>query len=100
SDLFTMTVNMTGDGSEIYLVEWHTVSADDGDPDIGGFVFHVDSTAGTQATATASAKNGGTGSSHTSSGGGSGAPVWLVVLVGLIGLGVGAGGVSALRRRM
>ncbi|MGH2485436.1 MAG: copper resistance CopC family protein [Ktedonobacterales bacterium] len=100
SDLFTMTVNMTGDGSEIYLVEWHTVSADDGDPDIGGFVFHVDTTAGAQATATASAKNGGTGSSHTSSGGGSGAPAWLVVLVGLIGLGVGAGGVSALRRRV
>ncbi|HKV82958.1 MAG TPA: copper resistance protein CopC [Ktedonobacterales bacterium] len=99
ADLFSMSVNMAGDGSEIYLVEWHTVSADDGDPDIGGFVFHVDNTAGAQATATATAKNGGTGGSSKPSGG-SGASAWLVALAAILGLLVGAGGVSALRRRV
>jgi len=41
SDLRAMSVSMQGDGSDIYLVQWHTVSADDGHPDIGAFVFHV-----------------------------------------------------------
>jgi copper transport protein len=41
ADLRTMSVPMQGDGSDIYLVQWHTVSADDGHPDIGAFVFHV-----------------------------------------------------------
>jgi hypothetical protein len=102
TDLFTMTVNMTGDGSEVYLVEWHTVSADDGDPDIGGFVFHVNTSAGAQATATATAKNSGTGGSQKSSGGsgGSGASGWVVALAAILGLLVGAGGISALRRRV
>ena len=101
SDLKTMTVPMQGDDSETYLVAWHTVSAVDGDPDVGGFVFHVDTTPGAQATATASAKASGTPSSGGSSGssGGSGAPVWLVILVGVLGLAIGAGGASALRRR-
>lgn len=102
SDLKTMTVNLRKADSEIYLVQWHTVSADDGDPDIGGFVFHVDSSPGAQATATASAKSGGAGSGSVSgkSSGGAGTPAWLVVLVGLIGLGVGAGGTVLARRRM
>ena len=41
SDLKTMTVPMKGDGDGIYLAEWHTVSADDGAADIGGFTFTV-----------------------------------------------------------
>lgn len=41
ADLRTMTVPMHGDGSDIYLVQWRTVSADDGHSDIGAFVFHV-----------------------------------------------------------
>jgi methionine-rich copper-binding protein CopC len=45
TDFKTMTVAMQGDDSEIYLVQWHTVSADDGDPDIGAFTFTVSTTA-------------------------------------------------------
>jgi methionine-rich copper-binding protein CopC len=41
ADLRTMSVPMQGNGSAIYLVQWHTVSADDGHPDIGAFVFRV-----------------------------------------------------------
>lgn len=99
SDLFSMTVSMQGNGSEIYLVEWHTVSADDGDPDIGAFVFHVSDSPGAQATATASARSGGAGGSVKSPGG-SGTPAWLIALAAILGLAVGAGGVSALRRRV
>lgn len=102
SDLKTMTVNLQKADSEIYLVQWHTVSADDGDPDVGAFVFHVDSGPGAQATATASAKGANTGSGGGSgkSSGGSGAPVALVVLVGILGLVIGAGGTFLARRRM
>jgi methionine-rich copper-binding protein CopC len=90
SDLKTMTVPMKGDGAEIYLVEWHTVSADDGDPDIGAFTFSViasgkaDPSAGPATGATTGGSNTSTGSTGT--------PVWLTVLVGLVGLALGAGG--------
>ncbi len=32
---------MTGDGSDIYRVDWNNVSAEDGDPTLGAFVFGV-----------------------------------------------------------
>ena len=95
ADLKTMTVPMAGDGDGIYFVEWHTVSADDGDPDIGGFNFTVNSkaTADTTPTPTASTGTGG-------GGGSGGTPVWLTVLVGLAGLAIGgAGTYYATRRR-
>ena len=41
ADATTMTVSMQGDGAEVYLVVWKTVSLDDGDPDIGAFNFFV-----------------------------------------------------------
>lgn len=102
SDLKSMTVNLQKADSEIYLVVWHNVSADDGDPDIGAFVFHVSNTPGAQATATASAKTGGAGSGSGSgkSSGGSGASAWLIVVAAILGLAVGAGGMRALRRPM
>lgn len=92
ADLKTMTVAMQGNGSEVYLVEWHTVSADDGDPDIGAFTFNVNSSGGA-ATPTATAES--IGSSGTSSG----TPAWVVALVGVLGLAIGAGG-TLLARRM
>jgi copper resistance protein C len=90
SDLTVMTVNMKGDGSEIYLVQWHTVSADDGDPDVGAFTFNVG--ASTTPTATPS---GGTRSGS----GSSGTPGWLVALVGVLGLVIGAAGGMLYARR-
>lgn len=85
SDLTTMTVPMKGTNAEIYLVEWHTVSADDGDPDIGAFNFLVNpSQSSIQAV---------TGGSHpsTTSSSSSGMPIWLGALLGVLGLIVGAG---------
>jgi hypothetical protein len=33
---------MKGDGSDIYRVDWNNISAEDGDPTLGAFVFAVD----------------------------------------------------------
>ncbi len=85
SDLKTMTVPMAGDGDGTYFVEWHTVSAQDGDPDIGGFNFTV-SASGQADTTSAPA------TTTTQKGGSSGVPIWLTVVIGLVGLAIGGGG--------
>src|SRR5271165_1710318 len=38
------SIAMTGDGSDIYRVDWNNVSAQDGDPTLGAFVFGVGDT--------------------------------------------------------
>jgi methionine-rich copper-binding protein CopC len=92
NDLATMRVPMTADDSEVYLVVWHTVSATDGDPDVGAFNFFV-SASGTSDLAAQTTSAPTTGQTAT------GAPAWLVILIGLIGLLVGlAGGVVWSRR--
>jgi methionine-rich copper-binding protein CopC len=91
ADLKTMTVSMQGDDSEIYLVQWHTVSADDGDPDVGAFTFTVNPNATPAPTST------GTGTTHTT--GSTGVSGWAVALVGVVGLLVGAAGGLAVSRR-
>ena len=84
-DLKTMTVGMQGDDSETYLVVWHNVSADDGDPDTGAFTFTVSATATPPPTATTQDGNG-----HGSSSGSTGVPGWIAALIGILGLVVGA----------
>ena len=91
SDPTTMTVAMTGNDSDSYLVVWHTVSLDDGDAAVGAFVFNVGSPAkagdgGGSTTSPAAAP------STTSASEASGAPIWVVILVGIIGLIIGSGG--------
>lgn len=95
-DLKTMMVGMQGDDSETYLVVWHNVSADDGDPDTGAFTFTVSATATPQPTATTA---GGSGGTHTSSSGSTGVPGWIAVLIGILGLVVGAAGGMFYSRR-
>jgi methionine-rich copper-binding protein CopC len=76
----------------VYVVRWITVSALDGDPDQGAFVFTVNTSAVTTptpvATTTASTAQSTTTTSSTG-----GTPVWISIVVGvvalLIGLGVG-----------
>ena len=92
NDLTTLRVPMTGDDSEVYLVAWHTVSATDGDPDVGAFSFFVNATGSSDlapATTTTTASQTPTG-----------APVWLVALIAAAALLVGlAGGVAWARAR-
>lgn len=98
ADLKTMTVSMQGDDSEVYLVEWHTVSADDGDPDIGAFTFSVSADA-SAATATPTVTPDAVGpASSSGTTGSSGTPGWAVALVGVAGLIIGAGGAYLARR--
>jgi methionine-rich copper-binding protein CopC len=87
ADTKTMTVNMTGDGSDVYLVVWKTVSLDDGAPDMGAFNFFVGGDA-------APASSGGSTSAAPSGG----VPVWAAALIGIAGLIVGAGGMYLARR--
>lgn len=96
SDAKTMTVPMAGDDSESYMVVWHTVSLDDGDPAVGAFVFNVGSPA----------KAGDGGGSTTTSGtsaaaesASSGVPGWVVALVGVLGLVIGSAGTFVLAGR-
>jgi methionine-rich copper-binding protein CopC len=93
TDLKTMTVPMKGNGSEIYLVVWHNVSADDGDPDTSAFTFSVSK----DATPPAGSSNNESGQSATASGSG-GTPGWVVALVGVVGLVLGGLGGSLLGR--
>jgi methionine-rich copper-binding protein CopC len=77
------SVSMIGDGSDIYRVDWNNVSADDGDPTLGAFVFAVDPSGKSDKVST---------DASTSSSPSSGvAPFWAVI-IGLAGLVVGAGG--------
>jgi hypothetical protein len=92
NDLATLRVPVTGDDSEVYLVVWHTVSAQDGDPDVGAFSFFVNPS-GVSALAP---KPGATGLTASGQGG---APLWLVIVVGLAGVVVGLSGGVALGRR-
>jgi methionine-rich copper-binding protein CopC len=89
ADLKTMHVNMQGNDSEVYVVVWHNVSLDDGDPDAGSFTFNVSATGSTSTN---------TSPATTSSSSG-GVPVWLTVLIGLVGVAVGAGGMVLARRQ-
>lgn len=88
------TANLNG----VYVVQWKTVSALDGDPDQGAFVFTV--TTGAAATptpaVTATASTGqSTTPSTTNTTGTGGTPIWVPIVVGivalLVGLGVGLG---------
>lgn len=88
SDAKVMRVPMQGDGSEVYVVVWHTVSLADGDPDAGSFTFNI----GAAPASTASAPGAATPSSG-------GVPVWVAVLVGVLGVGVGGVGSAFILRR-
>ena len=78
----------------VYVVQWKTVSALDGDPDQGAFVFTVNTAAVTTPTPVATT-TASTALSTTTTSGTGGTPVWVSIVVGvialLVGLGVGLG---------
>lgn len=96
NDLKTMRAPMQGDGSEVYLVAWHTVSATDGDPDVGAFSFFVNASGSSDLAPTTPART----TTTTTQASASGPPLWLTALIALIALLVGvAGGVAWARSR-
>src|SRR5437588_472273 len=76
----------------VYVVRWITVSAEDGDPDQGAFVFTVNAGVVTTPTpvATNSTSQGTTpiNASATSMGG---TPIWVPIVVGVVALLAGRG---------
>jgi methionine-rich copper-binding protein CopC len=78
----------------VYVVRWITVSAEDGDPDQGAFVFTVNTGAVVTPTPVATTTNSTAPTSNTTSSTG-GTPIWVPVAVGIVallaGLGVGLG---------
>jgi copper resistance protein C len=81
-----MSVAIKSDGNGVYVVRWITVSALDGDPDQGAFVFTVKPTA----AATPVASTGPTTTQANTSGSG-GTPLWATILIGVVALVVGLG---------
>ena len=77
-----MSIGIKASGNGVYVVRWITVSADDGDPDQGAFVFTVKPAAAT---------TGNTNTSASSTTGNSGTPLWATILIGLVALVVGLG---------
>lgn len=88
TDAKTMSVSMQGDDSETYLVVWHTVSADDGDPDVGAYSFFIGATSTTAAAQPGSASSGS-----------GGMPIWLGIVLGIVGLVAGAAAGVVFARR-
>ena len=81
-----MSISIKPNGNGVYVVRWITVSAEDGDPDQGAFVFTVKPAV----LATPTATGNGTSSTTTSSGTG-GIPLWVPIFVGIVALVVGLG---------
>lgn len=108
SDLKTMTVAMKADQSEVYVVNWHTVSAMEGHRDSGSFRFFVNispmlkgmlgnpSMSGSSMASSPSPSMSSASSPSLSS---SAVPLWVTVLVGVLGLVSGAVVVFAFTRR-
>ncbi len=89
-----MSIAIKPTGNGIYVVRWITVSADDGDPDQGAFVFTVKPVAAA-ATPGATTTSGNAGSSTTANtplAGSAGTPLWVTILVGVLALVIGLGG--------
>jgi hypothetical protein len=99
-----MSIKITPDPKNlngIYIVRWITVSAQDGDPDQGAFVFTVNANAAATPTAApTTAKNQATTPpSNTTSSGSGGTPIWVPIVVGIIALLIGLGGGLGVGRR-
>jgi copper resistance protein C len=85
------TANLNG----AYVVQWKTVSAEDGDPDQGAFVFTVN----TAAVASPTPTSHSTTPAPSTTNGSGGVPIWVPILVGVLALLIGLGGGLGLGRR-
>lgn len=88
-----MSIKIKPSGDGVYVVQWITVSADDGDPDQGAFVFTVKAGGAATTTTTTPAKPITTTSPSSTS-----SPVMPAVVTGIITLLVGLGAGFAIGR--
>lgn len=92
------TANLNG----VYVVQWKTVSALDGDPDQGAFVFTVNTGAvptPTPAVKATTSTGQSTTPSTTNTTGSGGTPIWVPIVVGIVALLVGLGAGLGFGRR-
>jgi methionine-rich copper-binding protein CopC len=108
ADVKTMKVTIEPKDSEIYIVDWQTVSLDDGDHNAGSFRFFVNADATPTnstptSTAVAQSNNANSTSGTNTSSSNGGLPVWVAVLIGVVALVVGglvgAFGVGRLQKK-
>lgn len=92
-----MSITIKPNGNGVYVVRWITVSAEDGDPDQGAFVFTVKPAASATPTprATTTAGQGTPPPPSTTTG----TPLWAPIVVGVLALLVGLGAGVGLGRR-
>jgi copper resistance protein C len=83
----------------VYVVQWKTVSAQDGDPDQGAFVFTVNAAVVATPTPAATTSTSQTTPSTTNTSGTSGTPIWVPIVVGVVALLVGLGAGLGFGRR-
>ncbi|MGZ3628552.1 MAG: copper resistance protein CopC [Ktedonobacteraceae bacterium] len=97
-----MSINIKPDKAHlngVYVVRWITVSAEDGDPDQGAYVFTVNANVTTTPTPSATVASSTTPSTTTNNGAG-GTPIWVLIIVVLVALCIGLGiGIWLGRRR-
>lgn len=84
----------------VYVVQWISVSALDGDPDAGAFTFTVNTGAATATPTPAPTSTSGQGTTPngTSTSGTGGTPIWVSAIIALVALVVGLGGGFGFRR--
>ena len=90
-----MSVNIKDDSKGVYVVRWVTVSADDGDPDQGAFIFTVGAAAASSQPAVVPTKPATTSPQPQATG----TPTWVTPVVGVVALLVGLGAGLGLGRR-
>src|SRR5438094_2745101 len=83
----------------VYVVRWITVSAEDGDPDQGAFVFTVNPNALVTPTATPAKQVTTPPTTTTGTTGTGGTPAWVSVVTGVVALLVGLGAGVGIGRR-
>src|SRR5205085_10888361 len=89
-----MSINITPDSHNlngIYVVRWITVSAEDGDPDQGAFVFTVKTGTTAAPTAVPTTTNQTTAPGSNTTSGSGGTPIWVPIVVGILALLIGLG---------
>jgi copper resistance protein C len=79
-----MSVDIKPTGNGVYVVRWITVSAVDGDPDQGAFVFTVKPVVSATPTPAIT-------STITTTNTSGGTPLWATILIGLVALAIGLG---------
>jgi methionine-rich copper-binding protein CopC len=98
-----MFINIKPDPKHLdgtYVVHWITVSADDGDPDEGAFIFTVNSGAAATPAAAVTATTGqATTPTASNNSTGGGMPIWIAAVIALVALVIGFGGGFGLTRR-